>query len=245
MHAAHGCRLRDGPELGVGPATGIGSGRVDREVGQRPPEVVQGEAGARGVALVEHVDRPVDRDVTRVAAQTGDLGVVPDLDVERLRRRTVCSRLEEQRIPLGPELVAHLLGRDRIEGRLDVAHRHRRVEHIDVRAEVGVARCRDRRREGPADRRGRRGRGEEPGERRERRDEHGHVGTTYDVPPERCGHSPTFPRPPERHKSHDRPEPAQTARPDRRTKRRPSPGISASCPARLDSTDTDRRTRGR
>src|SRR5438874_2598854 len=39
-------------------------------------------------------------------------------------------------VALGPELIRDLLRGDRVDGRLDLARRHRRREDLDVRAEV-------------------------------------------------------------------------------------------------------------
>ena len=88
-----------------------------------------------GEALVVDIDRAVDGDVAGRAAQAGDLGVVAHLEGQRVRGRAVGARLEQQRVPLGAELVGDLLVGDRVHGGLDLALRHARSEHVDVRAE--------------------------------------------------------------------------------------------------------------
>ena len=85
---------------------------------------------------VVDVDVAVDRHVTRVPAQTGHLGVVADLDDERVGGRPVDTGLEQQGVALGPHLVVDLLRVDRVGGGLDLGRRHARVEHLDVRSEV-------------------------------------------------------------------------------------------------------------
>jgi len=94
--------------------------------------------GARE-ALVVHVNRAVDDDVARRCAETSYLGVIAHLEDQRISGRAVGARLEEQRVPLGAELVRDLLAGDRIHGRLDLALRHTRREDVDVRAQVGSA----------------------------------------------------------------------------------------------------------
>jgi hypothetical protein len=79
----------------------------------------------------------VDRRVARRGAEPGDLGVVADLEDERMLGRPVRPRLEEQRVALRAELVGDLLGRDRVDLRLDLAGRHARVEDLHVRPEIG------------------------------------------------------------------------------------------------------------
>jgi hypothetical protein len=60
---------------------------VDREVGQGAPEVDEREAVARAAvveAAVVDLDLAVDRHVGRRGAEAGDLGVVADLELQRL-----------------------------------------------------------------------------------------------------------------------------------------------------------------
>src|SRR5262249_47875912 len=86
--------------LGHGPPSGSGR-RGDLHVLRGPPEVLGGVAGA--VERV-HGDVTVVRDVVRVLTETLDRGVVADVRVHG-----VGTRLEQQRVPLGAELV-DLLG---------------------------------------------------------------------------------------------------------------------------------------
>ena len=58
--------------------------------------IVQGAAVVGRQTAVVDIDVPVDRDVGRRCAQAGDLGGVADLEVERLRRRAVRARFEQQ-----------------------------------------------------------------------------------------------------------------------------------------------------
>ena len=113
-------------------------GDVDRQVGQRPPEVVGGVAVVlvAAEALVEDVGLAVDDDVARVHAQARDGGVVADLEDQRVRGRAVGARLEQHGVALRPELVGHLLAGDGVQLALDRGLRHRRVEHDDVGAQV-------------------------------------------------------------------------------------------------------------
>ena len=134
MHPAHRCSLRHRPEL-TGVAAEIRVGHVDRQIRQRPPEVVE-RCAPVDVALVAHIDRPVDHDVVRRGSESRDCRVVADLEVERILGRSVGAGLEQQRIALRPELVRDLLSLDRVDRRLDLARRHARVEDDHVRAEV-------------------------------------------------------------------------------------------------------------
>ena len=86
---------------------------VDRQVGQGAPEVDQREAVARaavGEAAVVDLDLAVDDDVGRRGAQAGDLGVVADLDLQRLLGGAVGARLEQVRVAVGAHLVVDLRG---------------------------------------------------------------------------------------------------------------------------------------
>src|SRR6185437_10350752 len=115
------------PGLGYRPAVAPG-GRVDGQVLRRPPEVLGGVAGA-----VERVDGhvAVDGDVIRVLAQALDRGVVADVGLG-----AVGARLEQQRVPLGAELV-ELPGVEQVvQRRLDARAGHAGVEDVDVRPEV-------------------------------------------------------------------------------------------------------------
>ncbi len=91
---------------------------------------------------------PLIDDVARVAAEACHLGVVADLHDERVGRGAVAAGLEQQRVALAAHLVVDLLGIDGVDGRLDVARRHARVEHRHVRPEVRVPGGRGRRRLG-------------------------------------------------------------------------------------------------
>src|SRR5207302_2532984 len=106
--------------------------------------------------LVVDVDGAVDDDVVRGLPETRHRRVVADLEVERVCRRSVNTRLEQQRVALGAELVGNLLSRDGIDGLLDLADRHARVEDVDIGAEIGFGRRRGRSRQG-GDREGVRG----------------------------------------------------------------------------------------
>ena len=98
-----------------------------------------GAPGGVGKHWLQHVDRAVDLHVGRVAAESGDLGVVADAEAQRLRRRPVRARLEQQREPAGAELVGDLPGGDRVDRGLDLRLRHARVEDQHVGPEVRVA----------------------------------------------------------------------------------------------------------
>ena len=84
---AHRRRLRDRPELGPSLAARA-AGDVDRQVRQRSPEIVERDAvrGARRAreALVVDVDGTVDDHVIGRRAEAGDLGVVADLEDQRI-----------------------------------------------------------------------------------------------------------------------------------------------------------------
>jgi hypothetical protein len=137
VHAPHRRRLRDGPEVTGGP-TARQTRDVDRQIGERAPEVVQRNAEHGGQAAVVDVDVAVDRDVVRRRAEAGDLRVVADLEDEWIRGAAVRAGLEEQCVPVAPHLVVDLLRGDRVDRRLDLAGRHARIEDQHVRAE---ARC--------------------------------------------------------------------------------------------------------
>ncbi len=135
VHAAHWRGLRHRPEL-TGVAAEIRVRHVDRQIRERAPEVVERRAAPVDVALVAHVDRPVDHDVVRRGSEPRDGRVVADLEVERIRGRPVGAGLEQQRIALRSELVRDLLRLDPVDRRLDLARRHARVEDDHIRAEV-------------------------------------------------------------------------------------------------------------
>ena len=61
-------------------------------------------------------------------AQAGDLGVVADLQLQRLLGGAVDTRLEQERVAVRAHLVVDLLGVDRVEGCLNLADRHARIE---------------------------------------------------------------------------------------------------------------------
>ena len=152
VDAADRSGLRDRIEVvGVGAARILrrrrGVGRVlarqvdvERQVRQRPPEVVEPCAAAE--ALVERDDGAVDDDVVRAEPKTCDAHVVAHLEDERVRRRAIRAGLEEERVALAPKLVVHLQARHRVERRLDLPLGHGRVENDDVWAEVRHARNR-------------------------------------------------------------------------------------------------------
>ena len=112
---------------------------VDGEVRQRPPEVVVGVAvpGPGGAQVVEHLDGAVDDRVLGHRAKASDLGVVADLEHERVGRRPVGPGLEEDGVPLAVELAADrdLLVGDLVQVSLDRRLAHRVAEHADVWAE--------------------------------------------------------------------------------------------------------------
>ena len=93
---------------------------------------------------VVHVDRAVDSDIPGRTAQACHLGVVAHLEGQRVGGRAVGAGLEQQRVPLGAELVGDLLVGDRVHRGLDLTLRHARGEDIHVRAEAGLARQVDR-----------------------------------------------------------------------------------------------------
>ena len=139
---AHRDGLAHRPEVGRGTAAVLPRG-VDRdgEVGDRAPEVVEGDAVARAAvaqAAVVDLDLAVDDDVTGLRAQPGDLGVVADLDLQRLARRAVGAGPEEQAPAVGAHLVVDLRGVHGVGRGLDLARRHARVEDQHVRPEPGV-----------------------------------------------------------------------------------------------------------
>ena len=134
VDAPHRRGLRGRPELS-GLAASLARD-VDGQVRHRAPEVHE-RGAAVGEALVVGIDRAVHADVVRRAAESGNLLVVAHLEVERIRGGSVGARHEEQRVALGPELVRELLGGDCVDGRLDRARRHARIEDLHVRAEVG------------------------------------------------------------------------------------------------------------
>src|SRR5438874_3742049 len=127
MDATHRGRLGDGPEL-AGIAAEARRGHVDGQVRQRPPEIIERDAIAGAEALIADVYRAIDDDIAGAEAKPGHAGVVADLEVERMCLGSIASRHEQQRIALLAELVADLLGTDRINGGLDLALRHARVE---------------------------------------------------------------------------------------------------------------------
>jgi hypothetical protein len=88
----------------------------------------------------------VDHHVTGVAAQSCHLGVVADADDERIGGRPVDPGLEQQGVPARPHLVIDLMRVDGVDGCADLARRHARVEHLDVRPEVDGTGPRRRRR---------------------------------------------------------------------------------------------------
>ncbi len=145
VDAAQRGGLRGGPEVG-GRAAAVLAGAVDvdREVGQRAPEVVERDAvglgRAVGEAAVVDLDLAVDHGVGRARAEPGDLGVVADLDLQRLGRGAVGARQEEQAPPLRRHLGVDLLLPDRVRTRADLRDRHRRVEDDDPVTEVGCGR---------------------------------------------------------------------------------------------------------
>ena len=136
MDAPHRRRLRHRPEL-AGVAAEIRIRHVDGQVRQGPPEVVQRDTGIIGVALIADEHRPIDDDIARRSAEAGHIRVIADLEVKRIGRRSVRAGLEQQCVALRPELVGDLLRGDRVNCRLDLALRHRRVEHQHVRTEIG------------------------------------------------------------------------------------------------------------
>ena len=109
---------------------------VDRQVRQRTPEVVKPEARSSH-ALVEHEDKSVDHGGLGHGPEARHLGVKADLEHERVGRRPVSPRLEEDRVPLGAELVGDLLARNGVEVSLDGGLWHRGVENADVGPEDG------------------------------------------------------------------------------------------------------------
>ena len=139
---AHRDRLAHRPEVRAPPAAVL-PGRVDpdRQVRQRAPEVVQRDAVAGAAvreAAVVDLDLAVDDHVTRLRAQPRDLGVVADLDLQRLAVGAVRAGPEEQAPPVRAHLVVDLRGTDRIGCGLDLTRRHARVEDQHARPEPAV-----------------------------------------------------------------------------------------------------------
>ena len=130
--------LRHGPEVGRGAAAVLTQGiDVDREVGQRAPEVRERDAVSGCQAAVVDLDLAVDHHVGRRVAETGDLRVVADLHLQRLLVGPVHARLEQQRVALGPHLVVDLPSVDAVHRRLDLADGGARVEDQRGLAEAG------------------------------------------------------------------------------------------------------------
>ena len=139
VEPAHRHRLRDRPEV-RGRAAAVLTGRVDaqRQVRERAPEVDERDAVARAPAVeaaVVDLDLAVDRHVRRGRAQAGQFGVVAHLQLQRLPRAAVDARLEQERVAVRAHLGVDLLRMDRVDRRLDLGHRHARVEDDHVRAE--------------------------------------------------------------------------------------------------------------
>ncbi len=146
LEPAHRHGLRDGPEVRRGAAAVLPE-RVDvqRQVGERAPEVDERDAVARAAvaqAAVVDLDLAVDRHVGRRSTQAGDLGVVAHLHLQRLGGSAIDARLEQERVAVRAHLCVDLLGVDGVDGRLDLTDRHARVEDGHVRAEG--RRCGDR-----------------------------------------------------------------------------------------------------
>ena len=145
VEATHRHGLRDSPEVRGGATAVLPEGiDVQRQVGKRAPEVDEGETVARAPvveAAVVDLDLAVDRDVPRRRTQTGELGVVAHLQLERLVGSAVDPRLEQERVTVRAHLGVDLLGMDRVDGCLDLADRHARVEDEHVRAKPSRRRC--------------------------------------------------------------------------------------------------------
>ena len=154
-HAPHRGGLRCGPRLfavcavlrvGVDDRRGVvrWAGRirtedlVEGQVGQRAPEVDSGVDSAAVGRVGEHLDGAIDNRVLGHSPKAGHLGVVANLELERVGACSICAWLEENGVALAVKLTAkgHLLSRDRVDGRLDLILRHARIEHIDIRTEV-------------------------------------------------------------------------------------------------------------
>ncbi len=155
-NAAHRDRLRHRPEVGAGAASVLAR-LVDlqREVRDRAPEVHEGEAVRRaavGEAPVVDLDRPVDVDVIGGGAESGDLGVVADLELQRGLGGAVVTGKEVDGVPAAAHLVVALLIGERVERALDLGQGSVGAEDLNVGAEVRVERidrsrwCRVRRR---------------------------------------------------------------------------------------------------
>ena len=79
----------------------------------------------------------VDDDIAGGRTKACNLGVIPNLEGEWRGCGAVGSGLEEQRNALGAKLVGYLLRRNRINGCLNLAHRHGGIEHNHILAEGG------------------------------------------------------------------------------------------------------------
>jgi hypothetical protein len=84
----------------------------------------------------------VHDDIVRRAAEAGHLGVVADLEVEGIGGGSVRAGHEEQCVALRSELVRDLFRGNSVDGRLDLARRHARIEDLHVRPEVRCGRRR-------------------------------------------------------------------------------------------------------
>ena len=135
VDATHRRGLRHGPEF-AGVAAEGRVGHVYGQVRQGAPEVSERDAAAGGIALVVHVNGPVDDNVVRGEAEARHGGVVADLKIKGGGGGSICAGLEQQCVALRSELVGNLLVGDCVDGRLDLARRHAGVKDHHVRSEI-------------------------------------------------------------------------------------------------------------
>ena len=105
--------------------------RFDRE---RQKLVSATQSG--GIALVVHVNGPVDDNVVRGEAEARHGGVVADLKIKGGVGGSICAGHEQQCVALRSELVGNLLVGDGVDGRLDLTRRHAGVKDHHVRSEI-------------------------------------------------------------------------------------------------------------
>ena len=136
VDTTHRRGLRHGPEFAGFAAEGR-VGHVYVQVRQGAPEVSERDAVVAGrIALVVHVNAPVDDNVVRGEAEARHGGVVADLKIKGCAGGSICAGHEQQCVALRSELVGNLLVGDCVDGHLDLASRHAGVKDHHVRSEI-------------------------------------------------------------------------------------------------------------